>query len=81
MRVGQVVLPQQVFAVVVAVGRANDDVYMLARGLLRVRGETGQIGWPLMIELDQDHRAVNAVVENAVAARSHSAATGSEPAK
>ena len=37
--VRQVVLPEQVLAVVIPVGRAHHDVNMLARGLFRVGGD------------------------------------------
>jgi hypothetical protein len=37
--VRQVVLPEQVLAVVIAVGRAHHDVNVLARGLCRVGGD------------------------------------------
>jgi hypothetical protein len=37
--VRQVVLPEQVLAVVIPVGRTHDDVNMLARGLFRVGGD------------------------------------------
>jgi hypothetical protein len=37
--VRQVVLPEQVLAIVIPVGRAHHDVNMLARGLFRVGGD------------------------------------------
>jgi hypothetical protein len=37
--VRQVVLPEQVLAVVIPVGRADHDVNVLARGLFRVGGD------------------------------------------
>ena len=55
-------LAQQISAVIVAVGRAHDDVNMIFV-MLFVLGE-GLAG--LMIELDQQHRAMDAVIENAV---------------
>src|SRR5688500_19292701 len=57
-----VVLPQQVFAVVVAVRRAHDGVYMRATGDPLARQRDGQ----LMIELDQDHRTLDAIVEHRI---------------
>ena len=57
-----IVLAPQISAVIVAVGRAHDDVNMIFVMLL-VLGK-GLAG--LMIELDQQHRAMNAVIENAV---------------
>lgn len=57
-----VMLAQQISAVIVAVGRAHDDVNMIFV-MLFVLGE-GLAG--LMIELDQQHRAMDAIIENAV---------------
>src|SRR5215208_6078514 len=61
-RVLLVVLPQEVLAVVVAVGGAGDCVDVLAgRGAAAV-AEGDRL---LVVELDQDDRAVDAVVEDA----------------
>src|SRR5262245_16991453 len=57
----RVVLPEQILAVVVAVGGADDRVDVIARRLVVVERNTA-----LVIELDQDDRAVDAVVEHAV---------------
>jgi len=57
-----VMLAQQISAVIVAIGRAHDDVNMIFV-MLFVLGK-GLAG--LMIELDQQHRAMDAVIENAV---------------
>src|SRR5215813_3130360 len=57
----RVVLSEQILAVVVAVGRADDRVDMIARGLVVVERDAA-----LVIELDQDDRAVDAVVVDAV---------------
>lgn len=57
-----VMLTQQISAVIVAVGRPHDDVNMIFV-MLFVLGK-GLAG--LMIELDQQHRAMDAVIENAV---------------
>ena len=54
-----VMLAQQISAVIVAVGRAHDDVNMIFV-MLFVLGK-GLAG--LMIELDQQHRAMDAVIE------------------
>ena len=59
-------LAQEVLAVVVAVGRANNDVYVLARWLLRVHGEATQVCRPLMIELDKHYGAMDPIVEDAL---------------
>lgn len=55
-------LPKQVLAIIIAIGRADHYLNMLPRGLPRF-GETRQIGGPLVIELDQKHRAVNPIIE------------------
>ena len=66
MRVRLVVLTQQILAVVVAV-RGSDD----GMDVRRVRNAGGhQMAQPdrlLVIELDQDHRTVDAVIEDEVA--------------
>src|SRR5947207_6803975 len=56
-----VVLAQQVLAVVVAVRRADHGVDVIARGRVVVERHAA-----LMIELDQDHRTVDAIVEDAI---------------
>ena len=55
-------LAQQISAVIVAIGRPHNDVNMIFV-MLFVLGK-GLAG--LMIELDQQHRAMDAVIENAV---------------
>ena len=56
-----VMLAQQISAVIVAVGRAHDNVNMIFV-MIFVLGKslTG-----LMIELDQQHRAMDPIIENA----------------
>ena len=56
-----VVLPQQVLAVVVAVGRAHHRVDVDARRRVVVEDDPA-----LVIELDQHHRTVDAVIKDAV---------------
>ena len=56
MRVEQVVLPQQILAVVVAVRRPHDRVDVLDVGRHRIRRQVPQIRRPVVIELDQDDR-------------------------
>src|SRR5438445_7475346 len=56
-----VVLAQQILAVVVAVRRADHRVDVLTRGRIVVERHPA-----LVIELDQDDRAVDAIVEDAV---------------
>ena len=55
------VLPQQVLAVVIAVGSPHHGVDMISRGFVVVQEDT-----ILVIELDKNHRAVHPVVEDAV---------------
>ena len=57
-----VMLAQQIFAIIVAVGRAHNDVNMIFI-MLFVLGKRLAV---LMIELDQEHRVMDAVIENAV---------------
>ena len=64
--VGKVVLAEQILAVVVAIGCPDHAVHMLARDLVGVRGELGEVGGTLVVELDQDHGTVDAVVEHAI---------------
>src|SRR5215472_11196853 len=66
MRIGLIVLAQQVFSVIVAVRRSNDGVNVLAIRLIAVSGKLSEVCRPLMVELDQYHRAVDAIVEDAV---------------
>ena len=61
-----IMLAQEILAVVVAVGRANNDVYVLARWLFRVHGEATQVCRQLMIELDKNYGAMDPVVEDAI---------------
>ena len=64
-----VVLPKKILPVVITIGGANDHMDVLARGLFRVGGEANQISGSLVVEFDQHHRAMNAVVEYAVSFR------------
>ena len=66
----EVVLPQQVLAVVIAIRRAHYAMDVLLRRLRGVGGKLAQVGGPLMVEFDQDHWAVHAVVERAIRLRS-----------
>jgi len=68
MDVSQVMLPQQILPIVVAIGRPHHAVNMLARRQLILR-EFSQIRRRLMIEFNQYHRAVDAVVKHAVRLR------------
>ena len=60
-----VVLAEQVLAVVVAVWSAHYAVNVLARRQVGVLGEAREIRGTLVIEFDQDHGAVDAVVVDA----------------
>ena len=55
-----VMLTQQVLAVVVAVWRSHQGMDVVARRLIVVDRDAA-----LVVELDQDHRAVDAVIERA----------------
>ena len=59
-----VVLPQQILAVVVAVRRPDHRVDVLGVRHVRIH-QVAQRHRPLMIELDQHDRTVDAVVEHA----------------
>src|SRR5918997_1312315 len=67
MRVALVVLPEQILAVVVPVRRAHDAVDVLPRGLPSLY--TRHVDRRLVVELDQHHRALDPVVEDAVRTR------------
>ena len=58
------VQPKKVFAVVVAIRRANYRMNVVARRLVDVQRDSA-----LMVELDEDDRAVNPIVENALLVR------------
>src|SRR5689334_3132943 len=53
-----IVLPQQILAIVIAVRRAHHGVDVVARRFVVVVNDTR-----LVIELDQDHRTQDAIVE------------------
>ena len=63
-----VMLPEQVVAVVIAIGSADDDVDVLANGAV-IGVVLAHAAGPLVIEFDENNRAVDAVVENGVIAR------------
>src|SRR5215472_7890147 len=65
-RMSQIVLAEQVFPVVIAVWSADNRMNVLAVGLIAVFSELGQVGRPLMVEFYQYHRAVDAVVKDAI---------------
>ena len=57
-------LSQQIFSVVVAVGCPQNGVNVVTRWLLRAKRSNA----PLVVEFNQDDRAVNSIVEYAVVA-------------
>ena len=55
-------LAQKIFAVIVAVGGAHDDMDVIFVGLfVLAKRDT-----PLVVELNDDHRTLDAIIENAV---------------
>ena len=66
MRMREVVLPQQVFPVVVSIRRSNDTVNVLLRRLVGIGYVLSQVRGALMIEFDQNDRALHAVVKDTV---------------
>jgi hypothetical protein len=64
--VREVVLPQQVFPVVVSIRRSNDTVNVLLRRLVGIGCVLSQVRGALMIEFDQNDRALHAVVKDTV---------------
>ena len=61
-----VVLTKQILAVVVAIGCAHHSVDVLAVRRLRVRCKMAEADWLLMIKFNQNHRTVDAVVEDTI---------------
>jgi heme O synthase-like polyprenyltransferase len=59
-------LPQEVLAVVVSVGRSHHAMNVLLGGLAGVFCVAVQIGWALMVEFDQDDGALDTVVKGAI---------------
>ena len=62
-----VMLPQQILAVVIAVGSTNDDVHVLADGAA-VGVVLAHANRTLVIEFDENDGAVDAVVEDGIVA-------------
>jgi porphyrinogen peroxidase len=62
----EVMLPQQVFPVIVPVGCSRNTVNVLLGRLLRIHHKLAQVGRSLVVELNQDHRALHPVIEGAV---------------
>src|SRR5215813_2517485 len=69
MRMLLVMLPEQVLAVVVPVRSSYDRVDVFPIHFSRVGGEAAQAHRQLVIEFDQDYRALDAVVEDVVRPR------------
>jgi hypothetical protein len=68
-RMRQVVLPQQILSVIVAVGCSHYAVDVLLGWLLGVVGKLREICGTLVIEFDEDDRALDAVVKGAIRLR------------
>src|SRR5215475_7716117 len=66
MRMLLVMQPEQVLAIVVSVRSPDDRVDVLPIHLPRVGSEAAQAHRQLVIEFDQDHRALDAVIEDVV---------------
>lgn len=66
MRVLQVMLAEQVLAVIVSIRGSHDGVNMLGIGHNRPFLEMTRSDWQLLIEFDEDDRAMNAVIEDAI---------------
>src|SRR5262249_3114998 len=65
----QVMLPEQVLAVVVPVWSPHYCMNMLASRLFRIGRKAGQVCGRLVIEFYQHHRAVDAVIEHSALRR------------
>lgn len=65
MRVPLVVLPQQIFPIVVAVRGPDDGMDVISVSKPRISRQVARPYRQLMIELDQDHGGVDPVIENA----------------
>src|SRR5215204_7213350 len=61
-----VMLAQQILPVVVAVGRAHHHVDVLVIGNVGIGRELAQVRGRLVIELDQNDRALDAIVEDGI---------------
>lgn len=59
-------LPQQILAVVVSIGRAHDAMDVLLGGLLGVGHKLREVRWALMVEFNQNHGTLDAVIKGAV---------------
>lgn len=66
MLVRQVMLPQQILPVVIAVGSADHAVDVFARGSATSTGSVAQIRRSLVIEFNENDWTVDAVVEDAL---------------
>ena len=58
-------LAQKILPVVVTVGRAHHAVDVLACGLIAILSHGREVRGPLVVELNQNHRAVDAIVIDA----------------
>ena len=78
MRVRLQMLAKKILAVVIAVGSSHDDVDVLARRYVSRTQMTGT-DWSLMIELDQNHRTVDAIIKDTVIGSAANPSTGGRP--
>ena len=62
----EVVLPQQVLAVVISIRSAHNAMNVLLSRLRWVSGKLPQVCGLLVIKFDQDHRTVHAVIKRAI---------------
>jgi hypothetical protein len=65
----EIVLPQQVLAVVISIRSTHNAMNVLLGRLRRVSGKLFQVCGQLVIKFDQDHWTVHAVIERAIRLR------------
>ena len=65
----EVVLPQQVLAVVISIRSAHNAMNVLLSRLRWVSGKLPKVCGLLVIKFDQDHRTVHAVIKRAIRLR------------
>src|SRR5215831_18514064 len=65
----EIVLPQQVFAIVISIRCPDHAMNVLLGWLYGISGKPPQVGRLLMIEFNHDHRTLYPVIEDAVGLR------------
>ena len=65
----KIMLPQQIFSIVVAIRRAHHTMDVLLSWLHGIGAEPAEICGALVVKLNQDHGALYAVIKNAVGLR------------